>query len=184
MRWLTEKSGKVATLAVRVSVVTAVVVVALHWLQYAGLSSRNVVLAALPVGGAGIVAVAAWAFLLRLIWKMRLDPNQPGYALAAVISVFMICVSLEAFAGLSTFLWQYKMIRPATPDPSLWQTEGHYVWHLVDSVPLLSIPRTLDWRDPHPFVDHLSGALLLAFKIAIIAPLIRLGLSGQWRCFR
>src|SRR5262249_52968232 len=56
--------------------------------------------------------------------------------------------------------------------------EGHYVWHLVGSVPLLSVPRTLGWRDPQPSADHISGALLLAFEIAIIAPLIRLGLSG------
>lgn len=91
----------------------------------------------------------------------------------------MICVSLESLAGLSTLLWLHGMSRSATlATPSLWRAEGHYLWHLVDSVPLLSVPRTLGWRDPKPFTDYTSGALLLAFKVAIIAPLIRLGLSG------
>lgn len=178
-RWFTDKSDENAGLVVIVSVATtAVVVVLLHWLQGSGLSSGNIVLAALPVGVADIVAVSFWAFLLWLFWQMRLYPNQNRYALAAVLSVVMICVSLEAFAGLNTFLWKYGTMRSATFNPSLWRTEGHYLWHLVGSVPLLSIPRTLGWRDPQPLGDHLSGALLLAFKIAIIGPLVRLGLSG------
>ena len=180
LKWLTAKSGENAFLAVGASAaVAAAVVVVLHWLQAGGLGSGDVVLAALPVGVAGIAAVGCWAFALWLFWDTRLDPNRPGYALAVVLSVVMICVSLEAFAGLSTLLWQRGVIRSATSSaPSLWRAEGHYLWHVVGSVPLLSVPRTLGWRDPQPFTDHISGALLLVFKIAIIAPLIRLGLSG------
>src|ERR1022692_32824 len=104
--------------------VAATVVVVLHWLQAGGLGSSDVALAALPVGVAGIVAVGFWAFSPRMFWETRLDPNQPGYALAVVLSVVMICVRLEAFAGLSTLLWQRGVIRSATssaPRPR-WRT--------------------------------------------------------------
>jgi hypothetical protein len=158
---------------------TAVIVAVLHWLQSLGLASSDVVPATLPVAVAVIVAVGCWALLLWLFWQTRLDPKQPGYALTVVLSVVMICVSLEALAGMSALLWLRGVSLPATSGaPSLWRAEGHYLWHLVDSIPLLSAPRTLGWRDPQPFTDYISGALLLAFKVAIIAPLIRLGLSG------
>lgn len=157
----------------------AVMVVVLHSLQAVGLSSGNGVVTVLFVGAAAIVAVACWAFLLWLFWLTRLDPSQPGYVLAVILSVVTICVALEAFAGVSTLLWQRGVIRSATPSmPSLWRAEGHYLWNLLGSVPLLSAPQTVGWRDPQPFADHVSGVLLLSFKIAIIAPLIRLGLSG------
>jgi hypothetical protein len=157
----------------------ALAVVVLHWLQVVGFSSGNGVAIVLSVGVAAVVAAACWALLLWLFWLTRLDPSQPGYVLAVVLSVVTICVALEAFAGASTLLWQRGVIRSATPDmPSLWRAEGHYLWNLLGSVPLLSAPQTVGWRDPQPFSDHVSGVLLLSFKIAIIAPLVRLGLSG------
>jgi hypothetical protein len=180
LRWLATQSDSDSSGAFRASVgVAAVVVVVLHWGQAAGLGSGSSVFAALPVGAAVILAVGCWALLLWLFWQTRLDPREPGYVLAVVLSVVAICIGLEAFAGLSTLLWERGMIRSATPGaPSLWRAEGHYLWQLLNSVPLVSAPQTVGWRDPQPFADHISGVLLLVFKIAIIAPLIRLGLSG------
>jgi hypothetical protein len=180
LEWLAVKVRENAFLAFGASaVVTTVVVVFLHWIQANGLNSGNVFLTALPVGVTAIIAMVCWALLLRLFWQALRDPNQSRYALLAVLSIVMISVCLEAFAGLSTLLWQRGLIQSAPSGPaSLWRAEGHYIWHLVSSVPLLSVPQTLDWRDPQPFADHISGALLLAFKFAIIAPLVRLGLSG------
>ena len=180
LRWLAATSGENPSLAAAAGVAAAaVVVVALHGLQAVGLGSGSNVLTTLSVGVAAVMAVACWVLLLWLFWQTRLDPSQPGYVLAVVLSIVTICVALEAFAGASTLLWQRGVIRPTTVGaPSLWRAEGHYLWNLLDSVPLLSAPRTVGWRDPQPFADHVSGALLLSFKIAIIAPLVRLGLSG------
>jgi hypothetical protein len=180
LKWLAAKCRENVLFAVGGGAgTTAAAVIVLHWMQAVGLASGAIVLAALPVGAAVIVAVGCWTLLFWLFWQTRLDPNQPYYTLAVAFSVVMICVSLEAFAGLTTLLWQHGIIRSVTSgEPSLWRAEGHYLWHLLGSVPLISAPRTLGWQDPQPFADHLSGALLLAFKIAIIAPLIRLGLSG------
>jgi hypothetical protein len=155
------------------------VVLVLHVIQAAGLATGSAALAALPVGVAVVVAAGCWAALLRLLWRTRLDPKQPGYALAVVFAIVAICTGLEAFAGLSTLLWQHGVIRPSMPgSPALWRCEGHYLWNVLGSVPLLAAPQVLGWRDPQPFADHLSGVLLLAFKIAIIAPLVRLGLAA------
>jgi hypothetical protein len=159
--------------------VAVLVVLILHVIQAAGLATGSAALAALPVGVAVIVAAGCWSMLLRLLWRTSFDPNQPGYALAVVFSIVAICAGLESFAGLSTLLWQHGVIRPSVPgSPSLWRCEGHYLWNVLGSVPLLAVSQTLGWRDPQPFADHISGTLLLAFKIAIIAPLVHLGLSG------
>ena len=158
---------------------TAAVLVVLHVIQAAGLATGSAALAALPVGVAITVPAGCLAVLLWLLRQTRLIPGQPGYALAVVFSVATLCVGAEALAGLTTLLWQHGVIRPTMPGrPSLWRSEGHYLWNVLGSVPLLAAPQTLGWRDPQPFADHASGALLLAFKVAIIAPLIRLGLSG------
>jgi hypothetical protein len=180
LRRLTAKSGEHPSLAFGAGVVAAAVaIILLHWLQAVGLGSGNTVLAALPVGVAVILAVGCWALLLWLFLQTRVDESQPGYILATVVSVVTIFVGLEAFAGLGTLLWQRGVIRSATSNaPSLWRAEGHYLWNLLNSVPLLAVPKTMGWRDPQPFLDHISGALLLAFKIALIGPLVRLGLSG------
>jgi hypothetical protein len=52
--------------------------------------------------------------------------------------------------------------------------ERFYLWHLVDSIPLVAIPRRLEWAEP-ALVTSISGRLLVfAFKVAVIAPLVRL----------
>jgi hypothetical protein len=48
-----------------------------------------------------------------------------------------------------------------------------YLWHLLDSVPLLDIPETIRWKKPYEYTDHLSGWLLLGFKAFVIFPLIQ-----------
>jgi hypothetical protein len=173
------ESPSQALIAGRTATAAVLVVFVLHLMQAAGLATGSAALAALPVGVAVIVTAGCWAVLLRLFWRTRFDPNQPGYALSVVFSILAICAGLESIAGLSTLLWQQGVIRPSIPgSPSLWRCEGHYLWTVVGSVPLLAAPQTLGWRDPQPFADHISGALLLAFKIALIAPLVRLGLAG------
>jgi hypothetical protein len=42
----------------------------------------------------------------------------------------------------------------------------------MNSVPSLKIPQTLLWEEPFRYKDHLSGVLLLAFKIIVIVPVI------------
>jgi hypothetical protein len=59
-----------------------------------------------------------------------------------------------------------------------------YVWHLVDTVPLLDVADNLDWEEPFTFGDRVGGLLLIGFKGFVIFPLIqvaRLILAGRQR---
>jgi hypothetical protein len=49
-----------------------------------------------------------------------------------------------------------------------------YFWHLIDAVPLFEITQTLRWPPPISYQDSAIGALLLAFKIIFIVPMIAL----------
>jgi hypothetical protein len=184
LHWLAEESGNALAAFLAGSVLAALLsVAALHLLQAAALGSNNaglaVAVAAVAIGLAGgCVAAFLWAF-----WQtVRLPEGQAPFGLAAVLAIITIGVCVEAFAGTVALLWQYGVARPANGShASLWRTEGYYVWHLLDSIPVLTIPETLGWREPATFVDHASGALLLAFKLVVIAPLVRLALSGYRR---
>jgi hypothetical protein len=48
----------------------------------------------------------------------------------------------------------------------------YYVWNFLDAIPVLKIPETLNWKAPVTFTDHASGALLLAYRVTMVIPLV------------
>jgi hypothetical protein len=58
------------------------------------------------------------------------------------------------------------------------QVERLYGWHLLDSIPLLSVARRLRLDEPKIFADHVSGSLLLSFKLLVLVPLVGFVVSG------
>jgi hypothetical protein len=88
-------------------------------------------------------------------------------------------VIVASFTGLTTNLGRDGVIVGLSgAEPTLWQAERSFLWQLANSVPLLAIPRTVGWEDPLPMADALSGAILLIFKLVIIAPLIRIAIGA------
>jgi hypothetical protein len=69
--------------------------------------------------------------------------------------------------GVVDFLGSHP---PQSPDEIM----TFYIWHLIDAVPLLDITQTLRWPPPISYLDSAVGALLLAFKIIFIVPVIAL----------
>jgi hypothetical protein len=69
-------------------------------------------------------------------------------------------------------------------DADLYQEmERFYLWHLLDAVPTLKIPETLNWDKPAvELTDKRGGGLLLVFKILVVLPVIRLGVQ-LWKRF-
>ena len=129
----------------------------------------------LIVGGFGI-ALLAWIYL-----RIQLDPeDRKPYVVAALSSLATIGVCAAAFAGLTTTLWQQGVITAGAGGvtPALGTVEAYYLWHLVDAVPLLGATQALRWERPVVFTDPWSGGLLLAFKVLLLIPLIRIILSG------
>jgi hypothetical protein len=62
---------------------------------------------------------------------------------------------------------------PQSPDEIM----TFYIWHLLDTVPVLEITQTLRWTPPITYQDSAVGAWLLAFKIIFIVPAIALVLQ-------
>jgi hypothetical protein len=123
-----------------------------------------------------------WAFGTEHVHtRLRFGRAEP---LAATLLVLGLAVG--TFAGLTTLLYEHGQLelhgrRVARDSTLLGVAADFYIWHLLDSIPLLDIPQTIRWAKPYEYSDSLSGWLLLAFKAFVILPLIqavRLVLAG------
>jgi hypothetical protein len=125
------------------------------------------------------VAVACLTGLVWASWRIHLDPTTVGpYGVALAISLVAIGICTEAFAAFTTLLLRYD-VGAATPGiaSDLWRTERFSLWHLAASVPLLKIPETVQWPEPSLLASPTGGGLLLAYKVLLIGPLVRIGIS-------
>lgn len=91
-----------------------------------------------------------------------------------LFSVAMFVFALLPFAALSSILADlgYVIFEPSVPRGEFWRLQDLYLWHFMSSIPSLKIPETLLWQEPFRYKDHISGVLLLAFKIIVIVPVI------------
>jgi hypothetical protein len=49
--------------------------------------------------------------------------------------------------------------------------EQYYAWYLADALPILELPKTLNWDQPFTLGDHQAGQLLLAYKLLVTLPI-------------
>jgi hypothetical protein len=130
---------------------------------------------------AGLIALAVitavgvwWAFGTEHVHtRLRLGRAEP---LAATLLVLGFAVG--TFAGMTTLLHEHGQLelhgRRVTGESTiLGVAADFYMWHILDSVPILDIPQTIRWEKPYEYSDSLSGWLLLAFKGFVILPLIQ-----------
>jgi hypothetical protein len=91
-----------------------------------------------------------------------------------LFSLAMLVFALVPFAALHSILTDlgYTTLEPEVPKGEFWRVQDLYLWHFINSVPGLDIPETLLWQPPVNYKDRLSGVLLLAFKLAVIGPVI------------
>lgn len=162
------------------SLAIGVVLVGLaHGVLWFVLTRGGPILSGLGVGFALTVATLGIAVLAWLYWRMHVDHEDPTpYFVAMCTSPAILGVGVVAFAGLTTWLLAKGAVSVdhglgARP-PGLPDVESYYAWHLVDTVPLVGAPEALHWPVPLVFTDPLSGALLLAFKITLLIPIVRL----------
>jgi hypothetical protein len=135
-----------------------------------GRSSAVEVVTLVPIG---LIAAACIASFCLGYWRAHGQPeNLERHALAGVSLATIAGICVVAFAGVTWALWDSGTLHGTGP-PTFWRVEELYLWNLADAVPLLGIPQSLRWGQPVIFDDHASGALVLAFKIAVILPLLR-----------
>lgn len=117
----------------------------------------------------GVVAAIA-AVLLAIVGRSTvicLAVPQPlrAHLIALLLSVAALLAAVQACAAATVVLAERTV--------SLWHAEQLYAWHLLDAVPLLSIPRRLDWAPPAGVAGDGQRAVLVLFTIALIVPLVR-----------
>jgi hypothetical protein len=164
------------SLAISVGIIGGVQLV-----EWVAISTGNQFTRAVGVGFGLILGGLGIALLAWIYWRIQLDPEErKPYVVAMLSSLATVGVCTAAFAGLTTMLWQHGVItaEPASAAPGLWRVEAYYLWHLIDAVPLLSATEAVRWERPVVFSDPWSGGLLLAFKVLLLIPLLRVILSG------
>jgi hypothetical protein len=121
----------------------------------------------LAVGTVASVAVVLLVIVLRdtLVALVALQRRR-AHLLGLLLSAAAVLASVEACAGVTA----------AMPDHTvgLWPAEQLFAWHLLDSVPLLAVPQRLGWDQPVVAASAGDHAILVAFTVALIVPLIRI----------
>lgn len=130
-----------------------------------------------------LVAASGLVFLLSLLWphsraELRAaTENWPWYERLEWLSCFLLWPT-AGFACVAALLSEpgvfgkqgvLELSRPAY-DGSPWRMFEAYLWNLADAVPILKVPRTLNWCEPFRFEDFGGGLLLLAYKVVFIVP--------------
>jgi hypothetical protein len=79
--------------------------------------------------------------------------------------------------GTTAIFYSYGWITASEPivtERIVWEALVYYVWSLLDGIPVLEVPQTLNWEPAITFTDHMSGALLRAYKLFVIVPIVSL----------
>jgi phospholipase C len=84
----------------------------------------------------------------------------------AVTTMFVTLISAELY------LHGPVRVRPHVFEPVTIRFLQAYTWNLVDSVPGLELTRTFNWTEPLVFLDPWSRAMLVLYRLLILAPVI------------
>jgi len=143
-----------------------------------------------------VITVATGFFRRWLFWRPA--TNEPSL-LAVLNTVLALFVLIEMFVAVTALLASTGTLSvsgfqfiPISPDSapgsgfsrgSYWGPAGSqiylsiealYLWHLLDVIPALDIPETLNWTPAHSLIDHVGGGLVLVFKVLVALPVITL----------
>jgi hypothetical protein len=122
---------------------------------------------------AATVAALWWAFAHGgAISRLHLGRLEPTIR-ALAVTVFAVAT----FSALTALLYVEGALEirggPIPDDLVVDEASEVYVWHLVDTVPLLDVTSNLQWEPAFEFEDRLGGLLLVAFKGFVILPVIQ-----------
>lgn len=121
------------------------------------------------------------ALWLRLRGVDRVTPFLYAFVLGFAAIVL--------FATLAFILSDREVIRfgtdPATAAKIAQPADAldFFSWHMLDAIPALDVTKTLRWEEPLGYTDSGVGALLLAFKILVIVPIVA-AFASFWRYSR
>jgi hypothetical protein len=124
----------------------------------------------------GLLGIWAWFISGERCYRLFETSYAQGIKWPILFSISLLWFSLPCFAALTATLHRFghATFEPAFPadDIAVGTLQDFYLWHFLDSIPGLDIPKTLVWERPFTHMDRLSGFVLLGFKIAVIIPVI------------
>ena len=133
-----------------------------------------------PVPGLVVVSISAvllivWAGLISNESVLRqLDVQR--FRWPTVFSVALAWVALVVFGGATCSLQRIGLveIEPVVSyaDDCATKYADLYLWHLLDSIPVIKFTDTVQWTPKYEYSDRVSGWLLLAFKLIVVVPAI------------
>jgi hypothetical protein len=130
----------------------------------------------------GVAVLLAWLALLLVVMRgvstearrkrlwNRLHPA--GRAVPYLYAVVLAFVAIIFFATLASVLADHHVIEFGAPVAEPADALDFFAWHLLDAIPGLDVTKTLRWDEPLGYSDSGVGLLVLAFKIAVIAPIV------------
>jgi Zn-dependent protease with chaperone function len=147
---------------------------ALFW----GATSLDLVDQIIMIGGFGIVVVGLGVLTRNTRGRentLKYFDQQGLPRMAIPLHLVLFGTLIIAWFSSTTFiLYSRGIVDFSHPPQSPDEIMTFYIWHLIDAVPLLEITQTLRWPPPIGYQDGAVGALLLAFKIIFIVPVIAL----------
>ncbi|VVB90299.1 Cupin domain protein [uncultured archaeon] len=131
-----------------------------------------------------IIITIFFCLMVFLIWVIATTNNRAKFIeriqksgiWAVVYPVWVLFISIYWFTSLFYLLYENGLVDIKPIDQGYGVTfsklQDFFLWHFLEAIPVFNVPDTLLFKNPYIYIDHLSGWLLLAFKVVVIAPII------------
>jgi hypothetical protein len=124
-----------------------------------------------------VVVLCMVPTLAGLWWAFRSVSVRGGLRREAILRIVTVVgLAIASFSALTAVLYHEGAVTvrggAVREDNVIDKASEFYVWHVVNSVPLLDIPKNLRWEQPFEFEDRVGGLVLMLFAGAVLLPLI------------
>jgi hypothetical protein len=143
--------------------------------------TNKVSLGVILLAGAAVIVVKTGFWKRWIFWRREPEPEESArrtvaatfIALALLTEVFALATAM--FFAFGLFDLPTEVERGALVS----QLEANFAWGFIDAIPLIDIPKTVNWELSYEFDDLGTGAFFMVYKLLVILPM--LGLVKQLR---
>ena len=152
-----------------------------QWLLTKWIGWQIILTYVLTVGGLVCLGVFLWS---RLFARAETDDTNTTLSDVVIWTVMALGYSTVAFAALTAVLLHGKSVLTAQGVRShrlAYDACLTYLWNLVDSIPVLNIANTFNWRQHLVLTNDLGRVFVLVYKLVLVVPLLDLLGVDTWR---
>jgi hypothetical protein len=144
-----------------------------------------------PWWGAALIAA-----YVPLLWLIRSRVRAVGEKDVSFLwwldtiarAALLAAGAMGAFAGITalSIADREPAVRPAldkgdTAVDTVWPAYEHYAWKVADSIPVVELPATFNWKPKYSITDTRNNVLTLAAKILLILPFLEVAAAALRR---